>query len=944
MSFPRLRSTWFIVLAVVLISLVNVSPAYAQWTVKGRVIDSADRQPMTGAQVLLLRESDSVRVGVVTRKDGSFVMQDVGVGRWSAKVSFVGYRPLTRTVNVTDADIDLGTIVMAVGTNLTDEITVTGKAVSAVQKGDTVEYNAAAFKVNKAASAEDLVQKMPGVTMQDGRVQAQGEQVQQVLVDGRQFFGNDPNVALRNLPAEMIESIQVFDQASDQNQFSRAADANARKTLNIVTKKSMRNGAFGRAFAGYGGEDSRYKAGATVNVFDSTRRYTILAQSNNVNEQNFAIEDIVGAFGGGGGRGGMMRRMAMMAPGGGGGGRPMFRGGGGGMSDFFVDQRNGITTTHAGGINYSDMWGESINVTASNFFNYSDNVADQTLFRQYTVPTQFGNVYDERSDVSSSNINNRFNARLDIRLDSAQSLLWSPRFTLQQNEGVNDVLGLSRSDANVLGSTRTAQNTDYAGMTFGNDLLYRLRFAKPGRTLAVNANISYTANDGTNDLFSSTTSTVTSIVDTLEQRSTLDQGVWTINPSVTFTEPFDTLSSLAVQASTNIQTTLSDRLTNRASETDVYNILDTAQSNTLRSTYAVHQVSPTYRYGDRDFGFELGVTGQLAELDNEQRFPFATTVRRTFWNVLPNANLRYQISKDANLRLFYRARTSAPSADQLQDAVTTSNPLQLTAGDPNLRQDLTHTLFTRYSANDVASGTTFFALLRGEFTYDYIANSVTIAERDTAIAEGIILPQGGQLTRPVNLDGYVSLRAFATYGFPVEFLSSNLNLFGSVTWTRTPGLVNGLENIATTPSANAGFALASNISEGVDFTISTNYTFSSVSNSVLSERNTDYINGSSRLRLSWEFIPKLTIVSDLVHTLTSGYSEGYDQSIILWNAALAWRFLADDRGELRLSANDILQRNTAISRSVSESSVDDTRATVLQRWAVLMFTYDLRVF
>lgn len=227
----------------------------------------------------------------------------------------------------------------------------------AQQKGDTTEFNANAVKVLRDATSEDLVSKLPGVTTENGAIKAQGENVTQVLVDGKPFFGNDPTAALRNLPAEVIDKVQIFDQQSDQAQFTGFQDGNTTKTINIVTKKGMNNGQFGKVYSGYGYQD-KYQLGGNINVFDGDRRISFIGMSNNINVQNFSVDDILGVMGvpGGNFRNAMMMMGGRMM-GGGGGGRGG-GGGGGGSMDFLVRPQGGIATTHALGINYSDKWGK----------------------------------------------------------------------------------------------------------------------------------------------------------------------------------------------------------------------------------------------------------------------------------------------------------------------------------------------------------------------------------------------------------------------------------------------------------------------------------------------------------------------------------------------------------------------------------------------------------
>ena len=279
---------------------------------------------------------------------------------------------------------------------------------------------------------------MPGVTVLDGKVQAQGEDVKQVLVDGKRFFGDDANAVLKNIPAEIIDKVQVFDKKSDQSQFTGFDDGNTSKTINIVTKAQFKNGVFGKAFAGYGYED-KFKGGATINVFKGNRRITVLAQSNNINEQNFTAEDLVGVASSSGSDGGGRRR--------GGGGQG---GGGNGTNNptenFQSNTQNGINTTSLFGINYADKWGKKTEVTASYFFNWTQNDSKSSLLQQYILGSNNGLIYNETNNTNSDNFNNRINFKIETKIDSMNSIIIQPKLSFQTNQSEKNLLGLNTKE------------------------------------------------------------------------------------------------------------------------------------------------------------------------------------------------------------------------------------------------------------------------------------------------------------------------------------------------------------------------------------------------------------------------------------------------------------------------------------------------------------------
>ena len=325
----------------------------------GQVIDGAAKTPMIGANVLIKTVTDSLLRGTVTGADGRFEIARPFIPEVKLEITFLGYKTITKIHSFREP-VELGELILLEDTKVLGEVLVQGVSVVGEQKGDTTSFNANAFKTQTNAQAEDLIKKMPGITMQGGQIQAQGEQVQKILVDGREFFGSDPSIALRNLPADAIDRVEVLDQRSDQSRLTGFDDGNYTKTINIILRSDRKNGSFGRTYAGYGNDD-RYAAGGSVNFFKGDQRISVLGLFNNINQQNFSSQDLAGLTANasaGAGRGG---------PGGGGFGGGQW--GGGGNNNFLVGNSGGIVTTNAVGLNYSDKWGKKFNVSGSYFFN-----------------------------------------------------------------------------------------------------------------------------------------------------------------------------------------------------------------------------------------------------------------------------------------------------------------------------------------------------------------------------------------------------------------------------------------------------------------------------------------------------------------------------------------------------------------------------------------------
>ncbi|MDX2002694.1 MAG: TonB-dependent receptor [Chitinophagales bacterium] len=912
-----------------------LSTALQAQSISGTIVDSKDKSPLPGASISLLHLPDSVTLGTATDAEGRFAFLNVAASSYVLRVSFIGFTDTLRNIQLADGQgLELGTILLRSDAINLGTVEVVEQVSQSTQKGDTTQFNAGAFKTNPDANAEDLVTKMPGIQVQNGKVQAQGDDVKQVLVDGKPFFGDDPNAVLKNMPAEVIDKIQVFDQQSEQSRLTGFNDGNTSKTINIITKSKAKEGYFGKVFGGYGyGNDHVFRAGANINIFKGDRRITLLAQSNNVNEQNFSAEDLVGVLGSSGRRGGF---------GGGGGGW------GGGNSDFLVNTRNGISTTHAFGFNYTDKWGKhkKVDLTASYFFNLSDNDANSETLRDYVLGGDSAQVYEEQSLNSSRNINHRFNVRMEYKIDSMNTLIVRPRFSLQQNNGFSNLTGQTTTGEALLNNIVNNFESDLLGMNFNNEATYQHRFKKKGRSLSFTLTNGYTQNNGESFLYSETNYFADSIyADTLDQNAQLDKNGWSIGSNITYTEGAGKNGLVQFNYGNTYNKVASEKETyDFSTATQEYTALDTTLTVIFDSRYQTQYGGISYRFNNDKLQFNLGANYQWSQLDGDQSFPYQAKISRSFQNVLPNAMLMYKFTDKKSIRLNYRTSTNQPNIEQLQDVIDNSNPLKLTRGNPGLAQEIQHRLFSRYSASNTEKSTSLFFMIAGGYTQNYIGKNTIIATEDTTLAEGIVLQTGSQLTTYENLDGYFNLRSFLTYGLPLKFMKSNFNLNAGVAYSHTPGKINNEINIANSTTFSLGLVVSSNISEKIDFTVSSNSSYTFVKNTLQPQSDNSYFNQNSRLRINWIFWKDLFINTDLSHQFYAGLSGGFDQNFLLWNAAVGTKLFKNKQGEIKVSAYDILKQNNSITRNITEIYTEDVRTDVLQRYVMLTFTYNIRKF
>jgi hypothetical protein len=927
------------------ILFISISLIAQNARVEGIIIEKNNGTGLFGVNLTLALQSDTAKKYYTsTDKEGRFTFADVQRATYIFEVVYLGYASIRKTVTVERYLTDLGVLSMTERAIQLDGVLVEGRVPQAIQKGDTTEYNAKAFKVNKDATVEDLVTKMPGVTIVNGTVKAHGEEVQQVLVDGKQFFGTDPSVALKNLPSEIVDRIQVFDKLSDQAQFTGFDDGQSKKTMNIVTREDRRKGKFGRFNTGYGTDD-RYTVGGTYNSFEDVRRFTLLGLSNNVNQQNFGMQDLFGVMGGGDRSGGGMRggRPGGGRPGGGmgGGGRT-----GGSSPGTSSTQQSGISTVHTLGMNYADSIATGLFMNGSYFFNYTNNDNPKTLEREYTSSTDTTTYYNETSGTKNKNFNHRFDFRFEYAFDTSNTILFTPQLYVQDNRTTTTVTGTTLlSDTALLSRSQSDNTTTTDGYNGQSHFLYRHRFPLPGRTISIDVGVGGDHKNSSAQLHSLDEYVVSGINDTIDQRAKILVNGTSISSNLMYTEPLWTNSILRFGYTTSYSKNSSDKKTFDYDPlaTD-FTIFNDSLSNFYENSNILHSGSAEIGYRTKTFNAMAGVSYQIATLNGTQSFPTAFSLEKRFYSVLPSAMAWYNISRRQNIRLFYRTSTASPTVSQLQNVVDNSNSLLLTSGNPDLKQSYSQMVGVHYFQANTETAQNILLFLNVNATNNYIGNSSIIAMKDTILPSGIQLNNGTQLTIPVNLNGYRNVTTFCTYGFPFDLIRTNVNLNLGFNYTRTPGLVNSVPNASNLYAYSPGIVLGSNISENVDFTLSYTANYNRTKNSVRVQLDNNYYSHTVGIKFNAIFLGGFVFRNELNNTLYSGLGVGLDRNYILWNISIGKKLFANDRGELLLTVYDVLNQNRSQNRTVTETYVEDATTNVLKRYFMLTFTYNLRSF
>ncbi|MGV3639196.1 MAG: outer membrane beta-barrel protein [Adhaeribacter sp.] len=476
-------------------------------------------------------------------------------------------------------------------------------------------------------------------------------------------------------------------------------------------------------------------------------------------------------------------------------------------------------------------------------------------------------------------------------------------------------------------------------------MLYSHRFARPGRsvTLRLRNGLHRNTDDNyrlANNIFYNRADSL----ETLKQFTRLDRQGLSWEGEVSYTEPVGSKGQLELEYEVGNMANDSDKRTyDFAEQTNEYSLLNIPLSNTFTNSYLKQEAEAGYRYNTEKLRVQVEGAYQQASLKNEQEFPRAYPLNRDFHSVLPSTRLEYRFSKSRNLQLQYRTSTDAPSAGQLQEVIDYSNPLMVRTGNAGLRQSYQHTTRLHYRDHQAETNRSFFAMVGSVFTNNFISNSTFIAPDSMTLPEGISLGRGAQLIRPVNLAGYRNVWTYFSYGQPWQALSSNINVNGTASHSIRPGLINDQLSESTSSHFRLGLSLSSNISERIDFTLSTNSAYNIVKNSLRPTLNNNYFTQSTRLRYNWIFWKGLVYRTDLAHQVYAGLSP-VGNNFLLWNMSLGKKVFKNQRGELNVNAYDLLKQNTSIWRNVSDAYVEDTRTNVLQRYFMLTFTYNIRYF
>jgi hypothetical protein len=899
--------------------------------VKGVVVDSADKKPIDKAVIALVVKANPTDTAYsFTDEKGQFRFEMVPSTPFTVIISNLGFRPVAKFVNVSKAEktIDIGNVILASQGKLLDEVVVTAAPI--IVKEDTIEYNAASFKVKEGAVVEDLLKKLPGVTVdKDGNITAQGKSVSRVKVNGKDFFGGDVKTATKELPANIVDKIQVIDDYGDQATVSGIKDGDPDKVINIQIKKDKNKGFFGRVTAGAGTE-GRYQASFNGNYFNNNRQISVVANSNNTNTSLFN-------FSGGGNRGATsLMRSGMSVMSDMGGMNQMSQNAG----NFSGGNNSGISTSTSTGFNYRDQWGKKVSVYGS--YSYSRNNNEQL---QYSSSQNF---YDTSSFVNNSDQNNRkisnshrFTFNLEYQIDSFNYLKVSPSVNYTGSDANNyNIFDYTQTGGSKTsdGSTRNINSSDAPNISA--NILYNHRFRKRGRNFSASINLGTSESNSTQDITNLNYRYTGPFPGPNNTFQYIDQENDNRNYGFRFTysEPLSKKRSLDFSYSHNHSYGRNNKQTFNVDSATKVKTLNNFLTNDYENDFYNNRIGISMRTTTKKYNYTLGVSVQPVDLQGNSitKDSAYKPIRRA--NVFPIARLVYNFSRTKSLNFNYTGDATQPSFSQLQPVQDFSDPQNAKAGNPGLRPSVTHNLNFSYNNFNIISGKVLFSNLTFSTT------------RNKIVYNTINRGGGSQLSIPENVNGYYNVLGFYAYSRPYKNRKYVLTLNGTANYNHNISLIDSSRIIGRNWIVNQGFTFEFNYKDWLELGAGISYGLNDVNykkptgKSISTLQNSSSNNWTFSHNININFTKTLALKYDIDYTINNGLSSAVSRNLVIMNASLEQQLFKKRNGIIRLAAYDLFKQNSNISRSVTANQIIDSRTNRLTRYFLLSFTYRLQRF
>jgi hypothetical protein len=917
-TYLAMRKTVLLLLLCVITASVTFSQTSS---LKGTVTDSVEKKNPANAVVSLLRPFDSVLVKFTrSDKDGNFAIPAVKEGKYILMVTHPYMGDYFDTLAIKgNAETDLGKVFVTPKSKLLAEVII--KSGSPIRiKGDTTVYTADSFKVRPGANVEELLRRLPGIQVdKDGKITAMGERVKKVLVDGEEFFGSDPGIATKNLRADAVKEVEVFDKKSDQAEFTGIDDGVKDKTINL--KMKTKKGYFGKVEAG-GGLKNKYNTSAMLNSFKDKRKLAAYGIMSNTGQTNLDWKD---AQNYGGGMEGMESGTSED----------------GGMwisyngdDDGYWGGRNGIPQNWNGGLHYSDKFGAGDKQSFNSGYKYSKVNApgiNNTFSRTFLPDSSwFTNSFN---NTFNSNIKHALNLTMDFFIDSSNSIKWTTKANKKDTRSSSDFYTETLSDhLDTINNSRRRSTNTSENNSINSTILWKHKFKKLSRTLSVNVDLNWSESDNDGLLFSLNKYYDKGILylrDTTDQQNLRNSQGKGVTTKLAYTEPLAKDFYMELSYSLAYNNNKNDRITNKKSISGKYeDIIDTL-SNSFVFNRLVHTPGLNFRMNKKKYNYSFGTSVGLSDFE-QKNITEGTKADYNFTNFFPRASFTYKFKPSQNLRFNYNGSTTAPTLEQLQPIRVNTDPLNVYIGNPNLDQSFRHQFSMGYNSYNVLKEKNIWSNLSFNFTQKGFVQASSIDSL------------GRRSYQTVNADGLYNLDLYVDYGFKIKGSKVRFGIGPNANVRNNIDFINGIKNTTKTYRYGVNVNMSRYVENKFDFYISPSITWNHSKATVNSAANADYWQfegwASGRFQL-----PKRFEISSDLNTQIRQKDPRFTQNnnFTTWNAHITKRFLKDNAFEMKIGLYDILNQNRGYSRDFNSYSFTESYFTTLKRFWLLTLTWNI---
>ncbi|MCL3782487.1 TonB-dependent receptor [Prolixibacteraceae bacterium JC049] len=898
--------TQFILL---ILSLFAINTFAQRTTVIGKVIDAKTGEPLPSATVI-----DEKKNGTTTDLDGHFKIQiDHTQPNLKLTFSFIGYITVVNEFTANSSRVNIGTIKLAEDIKSLGEVVVAGKAPIARQKGDTLSFNASSVKVHNEAKGTNLIKKLPGFSVKNHKIETQGEQVKKIYVNGKPFFEDDPQSALNALPADVIKNIELFDDYGEVASFTGYASGNSVKAINIVTKASFKNKTLGQYSAGIG-SDNRYNMEGNTMITKGNHDLSFIFERNNINKSNTDLSDFKS----------FEAQIAAKAA----------------KELSSQPQSFGEQTIRSFGVNYNFHPNAQHELAANYTMGTIKNELNQFTIQNHQDVLQY-NYFDTLNTESKLH---KLSLKYTYEPSRFNKYIISEKLFVMDGSAENKYNRSALVYSDPLSTSGTQQSVENSAIKSKSNMIWLHNFGDSGRSLtaigAVNINndksdqvlVSHTDKYILlNDMFSDTVSYSTD----QQEHSNLNDNMALLR--VSYKEPLSMLTNLNFVASSSYSWGNAQKdvfLFDPVSSS--YQNINNDLSSHLKTNYWVNKAELGYSSFSLKLIFNAGVAFENAQLQDQLYTPEAT--ERTYENnaLLPFIFGRYYINADQNLTFFARTKTSLPSTTQLQPTVNVTNPLQVTTGNPDLKAGTQYIAMLRYLYT--MSETSKYLSIYGFYRYGHQfigQESFYLKEPETLF--GSNLSVGTNVTRPVNLNGFHSIISGLDYSFPINPIRCNINSGLRYTYNEIPTRLEEVDLKARNHQASANIAIASNISQKVDFFISGSSSYNHASNTE-NDSTTEYLTNEISADLNFDIWRGIKLQASYQYNHFNYFDKAENQEFSLLNLSVGKSFWKE-KASLNLKMYDVLNQNKGVTFNFQETYTENIVSNALQQYVMLSFNY-----